>query len=50
MTGRGNLNCGAGVKTFAFRLLMRNQVVFSESGHLAMAKFAGLRHCSGMSG
>jgi hypothetical protein len=44
------LNCGAGVKTFAFHLLTRNQVVFSESGHLPMAKFAGLRHRLEISG
>ncbi len=43
VAGRANLNCGAGVKPLAFRLLARNQVVFGESEHLLMAKFAGLR-------
>jgi len=44
VAGRANLNCGAWVKTFAFRLLTGNQVVFGESGHRSMAEFAGLRH------
>ena len=44
VAGRANLNCGAWVKTFAFRLLTRNQVVFGESRHLSLAKFARLRH------
>jgi hypothetical protein len=44
------LNCGAWVKTFAFRLLTRNQVVFGESRHLSLAKFARLRHRLEMSG
>jgi hypothetical protein len=30
--------------------LTRNQVVFGEIGHFSLAKFAGLRHCSGISG
>lgn len=50
VAGRANLNRRAGVKTFAFRLLPRNQVVFSESGHFSLTKFTGLRHCSEMSG
>ena len=50
VAGRANLNCGTGIETFAFRLLTRNQVVFSESGHLPMAKFAGLRHRLEISG
>lgn len=44
VAGRANLNRGAGVKPLAFRLLTRNQVVFGESGHFSLAKFAGLRH------
>lgn len=45
VAGGANLNRGTGVKTFAFRLLTGNQVVFGESRHLSMAKFAGLWHC-----
>ena len=44
VAGRANLNCGAGVKTLALRLLTRNQMVFSESGYLSQTKFAGLWH------
>ena len=50
VAGRANLNCGTGVKPLAFRLLTRDQVVFSESSHLSLAKFAGLRHRLGISG
>jgi hypothetical protein len=50
VTGGTNLDRGAGVKTLAFCLLTRNQMVFAESGHLSVTKFAGLRHCSEMSG
>jgi hypothetical protein len=44
VTGGADLNGGTGVLTLAFRLLTRNQVVFGESRHLSLAKFAGLRH------
>jgi hypothetical protein len=44
VTDGANLNGGAGVLTLAFRLLTRNEVVFSESRHLSLAKLAGLRH------
>ncbi|MBD2035858.1 hypothetical protein H6F76_12595 [Leptolyngbya sp. FACHB-321] len=44
VTGRANLNRGAGGKPLAFRLLTRNQVMFGERRHLALAKFAELRH------
>ncbi len=44
VAGRADLNRRAGVETFAFRLLAGNQVVFCESGHLSLAKFAGLGH------
>jgi len=44
VTSGADLNGGAGAETLAFRLLTRNQVVFGESRHLSLAKFAGLRH------
>ena len=50
VAGRANLNRGARVKPLAFRLLTRNQVVFGESRHLSIAKFAGLRHRLEISG
>jgi hypothetical protein len=50
VAGRANLNCGAGVETLAFCLLTRNQVVFGESSHLSLAKFAKLRHRLEISG
>jgi hypothetical protein len=50
VTGRANLDRGARVETLAFRLLTGNQVVFGESRHLSIAKFAGLRHRLEISG
>jgi hypothetical protein len=50
VAGRADLNRGTGIETLAFRLLTRNQMVFGESGHLSMAKFAGLRHRLAISG
>ena len=50
VASRANLNRRTGVKPFAFRLLTRNQVVFGKIGHFSLAKFTGLRHCSGISG
>ena len=44
VAGRANLNRGARVRPLAFRLLTRNQVVFGESRHFSLAKFAGLWH------
>lgn len=45
VTGRADLNRGAGIETFAFCLLARNQVMFCKGRHLLMAELAGLQHC-----
>ena len=50
VAGRADLNCGAGVKTLAFRLFTKNQMVFGESGYFLLIKFAGLRHCLELGG